>query len=357
MATRFTAPQCSFTVDGDVIRTDGSVHNKVTGTGMAGVLDISPWSSPFQIACSLLGLGRENIDGKPAVEAGKALEPVIIDYLGRTYPDVGLFLPAERVFEKRTGDHDSWESDFSDDTFAGHVDGIVMRKAEDGSSEEHILEIKTTENAGAWGGAEHNGVPEYYYLQIALYNEFLTQKDKAYVGVGFVDKYAYANPQSWIPSTQTTTLMEMPINRESFRETMETVREWYNEYVLNNVTPPYNPENPRDVELFEHLKNLTATIDEARADLQTLSDLEKEIKLRELSYVDLVNRKDEVQARLKDYMAFNNLAILECADCASALSVSERKTIDKNMLIEDGIDPDKYSKTTSVSTFRLKRKN
>lgn len=114
----YNSPKCTFTVDGAHIVSDGSVRNKVTGTSMAGILGCSPFSSPFQIACALLGVCRENLDGKPAIETGKVLEPVIIDYLGRTYPDKGFFLPAEDVYEKRAGDHDSWESDFKDDVLS-----------------------------------------------------------------------------------------------------------------------------------------------------------------------------------------------------------------------------------------------
>ncbi len=357
MARRYIAPSCGFSIEGNVIRTDGSVHNKVTGTGMAAVLGCSPWSSPFQLACSLLGLGREDVSGKPAVEAGKALEPVVIDYLGRTYPEQGMFLPAEKVFEKRMGDHDSWESDFADDVFAGHVDGIVMRKGDDGESVEHILEIKTSANVGAWGGQDYGGVPEYYYWQVALYNEFLTQKDVAFVGLGIVDKFAYANPQSWIPSTQTVALYEMPIDREQVRETMARIVEWYGEYILNDVTPPYNPDIPGDVELFEHLKGLTASVDNARENLNRLAEVKKKIQAKELEYTDLKAMEEDLQSQLKDYMDFHGLSELDGDGCAASLSISERRTVDKAMLVQDGIDPEKYMKVSTVNTFRLKRRD
>ena len=63
MARKYLAPTCSYEISDGTIRTDGSVHNKVTGTSMAGILGLSPWSSPFQVACALLGLGREDISG------------------------------------------------------------------------------------------------------------------------------------------------------------------------------------------------------------------------------------------------------------------------------------------------------
>lgn len=356
MARKYLAPQCSYTVDGNCIRTDGSVRNKVTGTSMAAILGLSPWSTPFQVACSLLGLGREDLDGKPAVETGKALEPVVIDYLGRTYPEQGVFLAAEKVFTKREGDHDSWESDFSDDYFAGHVDGIVMRKDEDGNSDEYILEIKTSRNIEAWSGKEHNGVPEYYYWQVALYNEFLTQKDVAYVGLGVVDQFAYANPQSWIPSTQTTALFEMPIDREQVQAGMEQVRQWYDEFIMNGVTPAYDPENEGDVELYEHLKGLTSTIDEVREDLAKLADVRAKIALAEAAYNDLTQMDEELTVRLKDYMNFHSLATVDCDVCTATLSTTRRGSIDKDLMKEKGLNPDDFTKYTESNTFRLKKR-
>lgn len=353
MPRKYLAPVCSYEVDNGSIRTDGTVHNKVTGTSMAGILGLSPWSSPFQVACSLLGLGREDISGKPAVETGKALEPVVIDYLGKAYPEQGLFLAAEQVFEKREGDHDSWVSDFEDDVFAGHVDGIVMRKR-DGSAEEFILEIKTSANVEAWAESERDGVPEYYFWQVALYNEFLTRQNMAYVGLGIVDRSTYANPQSWVPSSRTVSLFEMGINREEVREAMDKVREWYATYIQNNVTPPMDPDNPGDVELYSHLENLASTIEDMGDKLAKLADVDYKVKVAEASYNDLTSARDAMQAQVKEYMQFHDLSTLEAPNCTAHLSTSVRKSIDKDLLKADGIDPAKYTKETIVSSFKLK---
>lgn len=353
MARKYLAPTCSYEISDGTIRTDGSVHHKVTGTSMAGILGLSPWSSPFQVACALLGLGREDISGKPAVETGKALEPVVIDYLDRTFPEHGLFLAAEQVFEKREGDHDSWASDFEDDVFAGHVDGIVMRKHGD-SAEEFILEIKTSANVESWAEADRDGVPEYYFWQVALYNEFLTRRNMAYVGLGIVDRNTYANPQSWVPSSRTVSLFEMGINREEVREGMQKVREWYAEYILNNTTPPMDPNNPGDVELYSHLENLSSTIEDMEAKLAKLADMDYKVKVAEASYNDIVSARDAMQAQVKEYMQFHDLSTLEAINCTARLTTSVRKSIDKALLEADGIDPSKYTKETVVASLKLK---
>ncbi len=356
MARKYLAPSCKYAMGDGIIRTDGSVRNKVTGTSMAGILGLSPWSSPFQVACALLGLGREDISGKPAVETGKALEPVVIDYLDRTYPEQGLFLSAEQVFEKREGDHDQWVSDFEDDVFAGHVDGIVMRKQGD-IAEEYILEIKTSANMESWAEATRDGVPEYYFWQVALYNEFLTRRNMAYVGLGMVDRNTYANPQSWVPSSQTVTLFEMGINREEVREAMDKVREWYAEYILNGVTPPMDPAIPGDVELYNHLENLATSIDGMKGKLETLADLDYKVKVAESSYNDIMTARDAMQAQVKEYMQFHDLSSLEAQGCSAHLTVSVRKSIDKDLLKADGIDPSKYTKETVATYFKLKSVN
>lgn len=346
----YKAPSCAFNIEGDHIVTDKKVRHKVSGTAMAGILGISPFNTPFQVACQLLGVCRENLDGKPAVETGKILEPVIIDYLGKAYPDKGTFLPAEDIYEKRAGDHDAWESDFRDNVFAGHVDGIVTSP----EGVDRILEIKTTSNLDSWA----MGVPDYYYWQVGLYNEFITQQDTAVVGLGIVDDLTYRNPLTWVPNERSVTLFEMPIDREQVREGMGRVQDWYNEFIVNGVTPDFDPANPRDLEMFMHLKNLSKDVEQIQQDVDKLGELQYEIQLYEAGIQQKSDEAKEIKDRIKDYMVAHHLSTLNGMDMpyTVSLTTSKRESIDKNLLMQDGIDPEKYTKYTESNILKIKER-
>lgn len=343
-------PKCKYKVEGKRIVTDGSVMHKVSGTSMAGILGVSPWSSPFQVACNLLGLAREDISGKPAVGVGNHLEPLIIAYADQVYgPEHGSFLMAEEVYEKREGDHDSWASDFESDVFAGHVDGIVF--AEDGN--DYILEIKTSSNLESW----KDGVPEYYYWQVALYNAHLCKKDKAYVVLGMVNENTYRDYTSWVPNVNTVAMFEMPIDQEEVRERMEDVAEWYNVYIANGETPEYDPTNPGDVEMYNHLVNLAQDVDDVAELVEQYGNIDEQIAIEEAKSVNLYAQRDELKARIKDYLTAHNLSSLNSTskDFIGKVSIQNRTKLDEDRMREDGIDVDKYKVKTIVKTFSIKK--
>lgn len=358
MSKVYTSPICRFEIDGNVIRTDKSVAHKVTGTTMAAILGLSKWATPFTTACNLLGLGREDVSNKASVETGRVLESVVIDYLDKRYginseygTRNGMFLPADDIYSKREGDHDSWKSDFEDDVFAGHVDGIVMNPD---SCDDFILEIKTSSNLPAW----EEGVPVYYYWQVALYNEFITKKNRAYVGLGIVDQNTYRNPLTWAPNERNVILYDMAIDRDDVREKIEQVREWYQTYIMNGITPEYNPENPLDVEMYNHLYNLARDVEDVKRDVQKLGEVDAKISFAEAGLSDLYVARDNLTNSIKEYMLAHDLCELKTDDSPiyASVSKSERTTISKAMLMEAGIDPDKYSTKTETNTFRIKKR-
>jgi len=350
MDKKYKPPTNRFTVDGPVIRIEpGSEIHKVSGTSMAGILGVSPWSSPFQVACNLMGLGQEDISDKPAVKVGIALESKIIDYADKAYSKYGTFQPAERVYEKREGDHDAWTSDFEDDTFAGHVDGIVM--SDDGK--DYILEIKTSSNMESW----IDGVPRYYYLQVALYNRFITKQDKAYVVLGIVNENTYRDYNSWIPNEETVTMYPLEINQEAFEAILDEVREWYEKYVKAGMTPPYDPENPGDVELYNHLVNIATDYTEMQGLVDEFKKVCDEIDAKEADMKDKYDLREMLKSKLKDYMEANSLKAIESPETKGlrvVLGTQNRSSWDEAAMVRDGIDTSKYKKTKQISTFALK---
>ena len=348
MNKEFLPPTNPYTIEGNHIRITDGVPHKVSGTSMAGILGCSPWSSPFQVACNLLGLAREDISNKPAVKVGIALEGQIISYADKTYTTIGSFYPAEAIYEKRAGDHDSWVSDFEDEYFAGHVDGIVMTA----DGEDYILEIKTSGNMDSW----LEGVPEYYQLQVSLYNHFITKKDKAYVVLGIVSDSTYKDYHSWVPNENTVGLFELDIDQEEFAKTLDKVREWYDEYIRNGVTPDYDPENSGDVEMYNHLVSLSETVETMQTLVDKYSEVTAEIDNIESENKDKYDTQAELKEQIKDYMNAHNLTALTgpTTGCTAKMSITDKTKLDELAMEKDGIDLDKYRVKSITKTLRFR---
>lgn len=352
----YSAPECAYTFEGNHIKTDGSVMKKVTGTSMGGILTdaegkpLSPWSTPFQVACNLLGLAKKDISMKKSVQRGIALEPKIINYADHKWSDIGAFLSAEEVFAKREGDHDSWKSDFEDEIFAGHVDGLVL--TEDG---DYILEIKTTTNLDSWA----NGVPEYYFWQVAIYNHFLTQKDKVYFVLGIASDVTDRDPASWVATDDTCILFEKAVDQELVDQKMEEITEWYTTYIANGVTPDYDPNDPGDVELYNHLKNVATT--EAQRTLLVDSLVAAQADIDEIRAREGLDVKEEyvktLTAQLKDIMVTNGLNSMSNRDGSTQLMISKRTSTswDTAKMVADGIDTAKYQLEKTTYAIRTKK--
>lgn len=347
---KYKDPECGFTIHGRRVISSGDIHKKVTGTSMAGILRCSPWSTPFQVACNLLGLAREDIGDKPAVKAGIALEGKVIEYVGQRYPEYGLFVPAEEVYEKRKGDHDSWESDFKDDLFAGHVDGMVFND----EGESFILEIKTSANLDSW----KDGVPLYYYWQVALYNHFIAKKDRAYVVLATMTEEDRRHPEKWAPTDKNVFLFEMPIDEEDVTVIMDQVRAWYDEFIVNGITPEYDPYNKGDAELFEHLLTISADESDITAYIDDLAEVETQIDHEERKIKPLYDRREMLRDCIKEYMDANGVVAVSSAsnDYVARIQVSKREKVEPHLLMADGIDPTPYTVTKEIKSFTIREK-
>lgn len=345
---RYLPPKCGFEVDGPRIVSDGTVANKVTGTTVAQILGLSPFGSPFQAACSLLGLGREDISSKPAVRTGQFLERRIIEYAGLRYPQYGAFVPAADVYGERRGDHDTWPSDFDDETFAGHVDGLVM----DADGGTYILEVKTSANLDSWT----DGVPEYYYWQVALYNEFMCGMDVAYVILGMVDETVYRTPSAWVPGDDNVVLFRLEIDREEVRAGLDRVREWYAKYILNARTPEYDPTNPGDVELYSHLVSLAETEEDKATTLDRLAEVDCMIAEAEEGIRSLYEARDALREDIKSYMGAHGMSEMASRSGTYAASLYDqvRTYIDPVKLEADGIDPQRYTTRKVNKALRIR---
>lgn len=344
----YIAPRCPFTIaDNRVYAQTDTVFN-VTGTSVGALLGVSPYETPFTASAKMLGLWGEDISNKPAVLTGKLLEERIIDYVAMKHPDVGQFFKAEDLFAPREGDHENWESDFEDEDFHGHVDGIISCDGQD-----YILEVKTVRDLGTW----KDGVPAHYLWQVYLYNHFLTHQDKAYFAVGMVTSETYSNPYGWVPNSQNCLLIEIPIDQRMVAERLEEVRAIRHRIVGERATLPADLSDPRDKELMVHLMDVSGDTDRL---LEAVSRYES--IMRELDEEDarLKSKRDEAEvykARIKEMMAAHNMN--RCANLS--LTTQERESFDfakaRAELDKDTLSRiELYTKTVSTKILRRSKK-
>lgn len=346
MSREWIAPRCEYIIEDGVVKTHGETVEKISGTSLGALLGKSPYGTPFTASTRLLGLWGEDISGKPQVKAGIALEERIIEYQASKHPSLGTFLKAEDIFDKREGDHAAWVSDFEDDVFAGHVDGIISNNGTD-----YILEVKTTsrrsiETYGNW----LNGPPEHYLWQVYLYNHFITKQDKAYFLLGILDDPDYTNPYGWVPNKENCKLIEITIDQQMVSEKLDEVRGIYSDTIQRGISLPCT-DNPLDVEVMTHLRDITG-------DMTTLTALTTEFKTLKLSnkaYADRnkanTDREKEIGDRIKDIMT--TWGMTECAGVS--VTVQHRKSMDFAKAESDGLDLSPYMTDKPISTIKLKQ--
>ena len=134
---------------------------KITGTRLASILGVDKWNTEFKTWCAITKTYEEPFEGNKYTEAGKILEPKIIDFLRENvfFSKTSVISPVEvwgkDFFKETYGDFFK-----SEPIFGGMWDALITR---DGTSEgaTAVIEIKTTKRAEDW----RDGVPENYLLQ------------------------------------------------------------------------------------------------------------------------------------------------------------------------------------------------
>ena len=342
--TQWNPPRCAYRLEDGCVVTDGTVRGKISGTSLSAVLGRNPWTSPFRAACSMLGVASEDISDKPAVKAGRALEAPLVEYGDLLMKATGIrLLPAEGLFRSREGDHADWPSDFEDDVFAGHLDGLV----EEGDGTTYVLEVKTASDPTKWSEC----VPRHYCDQVMLYSRFMCPAaDHAWILVGFVDPAAQRDPMSWRPMSGrdgNVALVTMDItdgDREKFEGDLDTAREWYAEYVAKGRTPPMDPNDPKDVEMWTHLETLSNDAEWASGRLDRYEQVKAEIAEGERAMAHLYKEADFLKEAIRDWMSAHDVDEVTGTGMRAVYGEMRSRELDAEAMLRDGFDPDKYTK-------------
>lgn len=332
--------------------TPPSKPKKITGTRFASVLNLNPWSTPFEAWCAITRTYEKPFEDTIYTIAGKTIEPKQMEYMRTAYGMDNLVTPTDvygaDYFSKTWGDFFPEEK-----IFGGMWDAFTRDENQD---VEAVIEFKTTKRAEDW----KDDIPEYYALQAALY-AYLMGVDDVIMVCSFLSDADYENPDKFVPSAENTITKEFKVSRRyrHFKEWIEQAENWWAEHVEGGVSP--EPDEKLDKDILDVLKTKIVTPD---TDIEELISKAEELKLQ----IDNVTSKIKASEKeLKDIQAvIKESLISEMGDEDDKCTVSGKyfdwevkktvsEKVDDKKLKENGLF-DEYKKISETYTLRLKSK-
>lgn len=335
---------------------------KITATRLGAILGVNTWQTPFKTWCDMLNVYKEPFEDNKFTLAGKAIEPIIINYLRDEY-EFGESLVDPEMYFGNTWNEVKRKYDFypNEKIMGGMWDSAVID--EDGKIVT-IIEIKTTSRPQDWV----DGVPLYYLLQGLQYG-FLEGADRVLIPVAFLDDDDYAHPAKFkvkegknfkvyaFDTLKTT--FEVDGETINIEQAIDYAKEWYEAYIKTGHSPKWDTK--ADVEILTALNTMRPDLDEnveIEDILSELDRLEHEIAvIREDTKLDgleeeLKNHTDSLKRLLQESLGEEG----EKAEAGKwTLTKGERNSVDSDKLKADGIY-DTYTKKTITYTLR-KAKN
>lgn len=324
---------------------------KITGTRFASILSLNPWNTPFQAWCQMTRTYEPPFEGNVYTEAGKTIEPKIINYLKLLYFGAeNVVTPTdvygENYFTKTWGDF------YKDEPiFGGMWDALVKVDGE----VKAVIEIKTTQRVEDW----QDEAPLYYTMQAGLYAKLLGV-DNFYMAVAFLEDKDYENPENFKPNSENILVKEYSLERDfpNFDYSMALCEEFYNEHIETGISPKYDEK--KDEEYLKALKTTSVSPEESDDEiLEELDKLQRVLEAEEERLKPMTERlevlKAHIKNRLTEAMGDNETkAVIKGNLYSYELSKSTRASVDSKALERDGLK-DKYSKVSTTYTLRIRK--
>ena len=337
--------------DNNTIAVTPSDNNrKITGTRFAACLGYNTWKSEFATWCEMTGTYKEPfVDNKYTI-AGKAIEPIIDEYLRKSYYMKNLFKP-EDIYTPNCPE--MLKRDFFPDReiFGGMWDAVLLN---DDNTVDTVIEIKTSSRPEDW----KNDIPIYYSLQAALY-AYLLNVENVIIVCSFLKDEEYENPGEFKPNARNTIVRSFKVLEKfpNFMLLIEKAKLWYKEHILTGVSPVYLKE---DESILKELK--TKYID-PNTDIEEILaeciDLTEDIARVEEALKPSQKRLKALQERIKEYAVEQfqpneNNVVMALNGYTFNTGLTYKKEIDKKKLEEDGL-LEKYLTTKPVYTLRISK--
>ncbi len=329
---------------------------KITGTRLGAILGYNAWNTPFQMWCEMTKCAVVPFEGNKYTEAGIAIEPKQIDYVGR-YLESTVAEP-EEYFGADWLPAYKYQGFFPDNpVFDGKWDCAVLD--EDGLLTS-LVECKTTKRMIDWTDGK---VPTYYAIQQAMYAR-LVGVEWFYIIVSFLQDSDYDMPHKFVPNNMNSKVFAFNINEfevdgKSIDDLMREAEEFYNVHVLTGISPVFDEK--LDKEYLDILRTKTPENDHELEELvEQLSTVNSQISEYESdeAYANLKKLKKTLETSVKNGMielfGENDMKV----QLASAnVSKSVRKSLNTDKLLQYMTEEELDSCYDFTDSYTLKVKN
>lgn len=321
---------------------------KVTGTRFGAVLGYNVWKSEFETWCEMTGTYKEPfVDNKYTI-AGKTIEPIIDEYLRKSYYMKNLVKP-EDVYKPNSQEMLKRDFFLNEKLFGGMWDALLLN---DDKTVDSVIEIKTSSRPEDW----QNDIPVHYSLQASLYAHLLGI-EKVIIVCSFLKDSEYDKPEEFVPNAKNTIVRNFKVHEKfpNFDLLLERAALWYREHVETGISPAYLKE---DEEIIKALK--TKYVD-PEADIEELMEetivLTEQLKGAEEAIKPMQKRLKALQERIKEYSVQQfkpneNNVVMSLKGYTFNTGLSFKKEIDKDKLKADGL-LDTYTITKPIYTLRV----
>ena len=331
---------------------------KVTGTRFGALCGINPWSTPFQAWCEITKAAKPPFVDTIYMQAGRVIEPKIIDWLKTQFGSDRVVSPAEHFKRDTSNVYDFYPNE---EIFGGMWDALLLNKA---GKPIGVFEIKTTKRVEDW----LENPPLYYLAQAFLYTRLLGL-NKAIMVLCVMDEQDYKYPeQKVVDSCNTYTFMydiddkeNCPIDIDAL---METATKLWKTHVITGCSPQFDEK--KDDEYLTILRTANINVDEdINAVLSALTEVSALInKIRTDNNLDELEKrenqlKDQLKELFKQQMSesdkYVELGGWKLTKSEPSISYDVKGFIKENPQFEEALNA---YKTTKQPTYRFtKTKN
>lgn len=317
---------------------------KITGTRLASILGLNQWNTPFKTWCEITRTYEEPFIENQYTNAGKVIEPVLIDLLKKRYfmdikTPVDVY--GDDYFKKTFGDFYP-----TNKIFGGMWDAI---------GENTIIEIKTTKRVEDW----LTDTPDYYKIQAGLY-AWLSGCQNIIFVCAFLDDSDYDNPEYFKPVVGENVIIREYKLEEMYpyfyEEIIEPALEFWSNHVDTGISPAFTKA---DDEIIKALRRENVDVNEDIASvLKRIDELKEAIEGINIALDPLTKELKAKEEQLKDYLKEQFTDGVDKLDIKSGnfcftLSKTYTTKVDTKLLQADGIY-DKYA--TQTVSYRLTNK-